>query len=375
MIFKYGNNDVTAVYYGSTLISQTYYGSRVLTLDPTFNPNLNNVVQTIAVDSSDKIYVGGYFTTIGGSSISGNGLGILSSNGTVVPSPIISTAGIPVMAITIDSANNVYFGGNFTNITFNGSGYVRNRIAKFNNTIISSFAPNINGFVYALGTDNANNVYVGGQFSQVDSVNINRFVRFNSSGNRTSANITDITNNINTITVDKSAGIAYLGTVYTSGVGNASISKITTGNVYTNINSTFTNNINTIAFDSTNLRVGGLFTSPANYAAILDTTGNIITPPTITTNNAVLAIATDYLNNLYMGGNFTSITIDGITTSCNRLVRIKSDGTLDTQFNSNITNGAVYAIAFDSSNNVYVGGSFTTINGVTYNRIARYLYS
>src|SRR5919202_1879531 len=71
---------------------------------------------------------------------------------------------------------------------------------------------------------------------------------------------------------------------------------------------------------------------------------------------------------IYAGGAFT--TVNGITR--NRIARMNADGSLDTAFNP--TGGMDYrvnAIAIDSSGKLYAGGDFTTVNGTARNYIAR----
>ncbi|MEG3894539.1 DUF4347 domain-containing protein, partial [Microcoleus sp. SVA1_B6] len=75
------------------------------------------------------------------------------------------------------------------------------------------------------------------------------------------------------------------------------------------------------------------------------------------------AIINDWI---YVGGTFT--TIGGVTR--NRIARLNSDGTVDPTFNPN-ANSEVDAIALDSSGNLIVGGAFTNIGGSTRNYIAK----
>src|SRR4030066_154984 len=84
-------------------------------------------------------------------------------------------------------------------------------------------------------------------------------------------------------------------------------------------------------------------------------------------NGGIFAIAIQSDNKILLGGGFT--TIGGVTR--NRIARVNSDGTLDTGFNPN-ANGGILAIAIQSDNKILLGGSFTTIGGVTRNYIARY---
>ena len=71
---------------------------------------------------------------------------------------------------------------------------------------------------------------------------------------------------------------------------------------------------------------------------------------------------------IYAGGNFTSV--NGIPRWA--IARLNSDGSLDTTFNSLPgLNGAVNAIAIDSSGKLLVGGDFSTVNGTSRPGLAR----
>ena len=80
-------------------------------------------------------------------------------------------------------------------------------------------------------------------------------------------------------------------------------------------------------------------------------------------NNTITAVVVDGAGNLYAGGTFT--TIGGVTA--NRVA--KWNGTIWTPL-GNGTNGNVSTLALDPSGNLYVGGAFTTAGDVTANRIA-----
>jgi len=87
------------------------------------------------------------------------------------------------------------------------------------------------------------------------------------------------------------------------------------------------------------------------------------------TNGAVNCVTVDpSTGKIYIGGNFT--TWNGVTR--NRIARLNTDGTLDTSFDPgagfNIT---VNVITLDSLGKLYVGGSFTAYSGVTANRIIK----
>jgi uncharacterized delta-60 repeat protein len=73
---------------------------------------------------------------------------------------------------------------------------------------------------------------------------------------------------------------------------------------------------------------------------------------------------------ILIGGSFT--TVGGVTRK--RVARLNSDGSLDTSFNLNADlnlNGAVYAMAVQSDGKILIGGDFTMVGSTTRNRIAR----
>ena len=83
-------------------------------------------------------------------------------------------------------------------------------------------------------------------------------------------------------------------------------------------------------------------------------------------DNSVLSIspATDGSDDVYVGGAFTSYN----GSASNRIIRLNSDGSVDTAFNvGNGFNGVVFSLspATDGSGDVYVGGAFTSYNGST----------
>lgn len=72
---------------------------------------------------------------------------------------------------------------------------------------------------------------------------------------------------------------------------------------------------------------------------------------------------------IIIGGQFT--TVNGFQQ--HRVAQINSDGSFDTNFNSNNlgANGTVYDIALDANGKILIVGDFGTYNGIPRNRIAR----
>lgn len=122
--------------------------------------------------------------------------------------------------------------------------------------------------------------------------------------------------------------------------------------------------------------VGGLFTSydgqPYNRIVRLNEDGSVDTTFNIGTgfNNWVQLIVLQEDGKILAGGWFTEYNGE----SYNRIIRLNSDGSIDTTFN--IGTGFdfvmnISSITIQPNGKILVGGSFTEYNGETHNRIIR----
>jgi len=111
------------------------------------------------------------------------------------------------------------------------------------------------------------------------------------------------------------------------------------------------------------LTIGAIINAQAG--GDLDTTFN----PGIGANNGVFRIAQQSDGKTLIGGSFTSYN----GTSINKIARLNTDGSLDTTFNPGTTgaNSSVQSIALQSDGKILIGGQFTTYNSTAINRIAR----
>jgi len=118
------------------------------------------------------------------------------------------------------------------------------------------------------------------------------------------------------------------------------------------------------------IRVGAALTLLASLFsfATVHAVGETWSPLGSGMDKEVYALAFDSNGNLYVGGSFT--TAGGVTA--NRIA--KWDGTSWSALGSGVNDGDVSALAVDDdSGNLYVGGSFTTADGdVTVNHIAKW---
>jgi len=86
-------------------------------------------------------------------------------------------------------------------------------------------------------------------------------------------------------------------------------------------------------------------------------------------NQNPTVILIDSNDELYVGGDFTNYS--GLTR--NRLIRLNSDGSLDNTFNigTGFSGGSVDALFIDSGGKILCGGSFTSYQGTSANGIIR----
>ena len=86
-------------------------------------------------------------------------------------------------------------------------------------------------------------------------------------------------------------------------------------------------------------------------------------------NNLVLTIVLQSDGKILVGGDFTEFNGNPV----NRIARLNSDGTIDNSFTigTGFNSGGVWSIALQSDGKILAGGSFTSYNGSSANRIVR----
>ena len=127
----------------------------------------------------------------------------------------------------------------------------------------------------------------------------------------------------------------------------------------------------------TKLILGGDFTTVSDYdgqriCRIIKSTGNVDNTFDVGTgfNDDVLSLNVLADNSIIVGGSFTSFN----GTTSNRITKLSVNGAIDSSFNTNTGtgfNGDVYAVSIQSDGKIIVGGNFTEFNTVSRNKIAR----
>ena len=142
--------------------------NRIARLDATngladsFNPNANNGVQSIVVQADGKILACGYFTSIGGTNR--NYIARLDAV-TGAADSWNPNADNEIYSIAVQSDGKILAGGTFFTI----GGQTRNHIARLDAVTgaADSFNPNPNsfGYVYAIAVQSDGKILVGGDFT------------------------------------------------------------------------------------------------------------------------------------------------------------------------------------------------------------------
>ncbi len=150
-------------------------------IDTSFNSGagFNAAVNVIRFDSSGSLWVGGDFTSYSGSTV--NRIIKLNPNGTRDASFDTGSGfgGGSVIDIQFDSSGSLWVGGGFTTYKGVSTPYIAKILpdGTRDTTFVTSSANAPNTSVYTVAVDNADNVYIGGNFTQVGTVaNNSRYI-------------------------------------------------------------------------------------------------------------------------------------------------------------------------------------------------------
>ena len=131
-----------------------------------WNPNANNTVQTIAVDSdTNTVYLGGYFAKVGGKTHSR--LAAVDENLGAPVATFKPSANAAVMALQITNGT-LYAGGNFTTMDGAAASYV-SALTLDTGALVPGWSGATDGEVVAeTVTPDGSKLIVGGNFANVD---------------------------------------------------------------------------------------------------------------------------------------------------------------------------------------------------------------
>ncbi|MBC8094172.1 MAG: hypothetical protein H7Y43_00015, partial [Akkermansiaceae bacterium] len=299
----------------------------------TTGSGVNNAIKGIGLQSDGKLIVGGQFSSYQG--VAANRLMRLAADGTRDTNFTIGTGpNGDVTGLVVQSNDKMVIIGGFT--TYNGA--AASLVARLNldGTRDTNFNPNVYNFgANTLAVQSDGKVLLGGlQFFRSD-FQISRYgiVRLNTNGlMETSYNTNNFNGEVHALAVQPDGNVIAGGRF--SFAGRTNIVRLDTNGV---VDPTF----------NPSFAVRDVFQSVNSLA--LQPDGKIV-----------------------LGGLFENV---GSVMRTN-LARLNADGTDDTNFNNINLGGAiagkVNAVLLQPNGKIIVGGIFGTVNGLTYNRLARF---
>lgn len=303
---------------------------------------------------------------------------------------IISGTDARVVCNRVQPDGKIIIGGSFSKY----NGISANRIARLNTdgTIDTTFdigtgftTTSINQGITEIVLQADGKIIVAGTFTAYNGIPCKDLVRLNSNGTLdTTFNIgTGFNNTINAISIQSDGKIFVCGafTLFNNNTANYILKLNTDGTLDTTFDS------NTNLFDAAiidlaiqsdgKIIVVGNFTNyggyPQNKVARLNPNGSLDymfndqgTGFVGTTNSVGIHTG----GKIIIGGNFTSY--NGV--SKNHLIRLETDGTIDTTFNTGTVTGpssAVTSVNIQSDGKIIILGSFLAYNNINRYKIAR----
>jgi uncharacterized delta-60 repeat protein len=346
----------------------------------------NNSVYALAVQPDEKILLGGDFTSFGWAVV--GRLIRINSDGTP-DSSFVSNMGVGgnsgVSAIAIQPDGKILVGGSF--FTWNGT--TVGRIVRLNSdgTVDTDFSTQVGtgapAQVLAITLQPDGKILVGGFFTSWDGVTVGKLVRLNSDGSRDTDFSTQVSagasNDVRGIALQSDGKILVGGTLNTW--NNVSVGRIVRLNSDGSRDTAFSTQISTggnsipldVAVQSDGkILVAGLFNTwngtnvgrivRLNSDGTLDTAFTTANGTGADTNIIKVVVQSD--GKILVCGQF--ILWNGTTVG--RIVRLNSDGTLDADFTTANGTGAgstTRAVTVQSDGKILVGGDFNSWNGDT----------
>lgn len=390
-------------------------------------PNITDVVppqvNALAVQPNGKIVVGGRFVSVQASNsatfVRRNHIARFNADGsldtTYIPNPNNLVLALVSQLEPLDFSGTpraahgdgkIVIAGGFTSLkpgspdTTQAPGAtgvtVRNRVARLNSdgTVDSEFDPNANNAVSTLAVQRDGKIILGGSFTTLQPVGNDspsprgRIARVNANGTLDSEFFPNAGGNVLSVALAPDGGIL-VGGYFTSVWGRGSVTSTRTyvarfnpdGSVDPAFNAGANYAVAAFAFQPDGkIVLGGYFTAlqskglPAavsrNRLARVNGDGTLDNTFSLDAGGRPLVSVVQTINNvpkLVIGGSFTSV--GGLTR--NYLARLNADGSVDSTFTPASPNGRVLAIAVQGDGKLVIGGAFNLVGTTTRNYIAR----
>jgi len=338
-------------------------------VDDGYAPQLDGVVNALAVQPSGHGIVGGEFTSLNG--VSCARLCRLDAAGQIAAGFGPTGLNGDVFALWVEADGAVTVGGAFTE----GFGGVRARLLRLNadGSIASSAGAGVNGTVRALARQPDGRLLIGGDFNQIGgSWPSRRIARQLASGSIDTSFLAEVDGSVLAIALLDDGRILIGGTfANVSGVARQNLAVLRP-NGQVDFNASFNANgaVRTITRDADGtLVIGGAFTqidgiALSRLARMTPDGGSVYGLAAAGAGVRATLVHSD--GQLILGGDF--LAIDNQPRA--RLARLDQERQLESSWRA-VTGDSVQAIAEQPDGSLLVGGRFVSANGEPRSRLAR----
>ena len=281
-----------------------------------------------------------------------------------------------VNAVVTQPDGRTIIAGEFNEV----DGVRRPRLARLlgNGSLDPSFDPGLgpDNRVIALALQTDNKLLIAGSFNSFGGTPRKGLARLNNDGSLDTSFVpwSFAYGDIQALAVQPDGRILIGGSFYSTNVpAHNNLCRLTPeGNLDTSFNPVLSGTVKTIVVQPDGRILAGGYLWSSSYANIVrlwhngsrDTTFG----PSLTTSDMVNVLALQPDGRVLVGGRFTSI--GGLNR--NLLARLEANGTVDATFDPKLNQKAqVETIVLQSDSKILIGGTFTSINLMLVNRLAR----
>jgi uncharacterized delta-60 repeat protein len=341
------------------------------TPDNSFNTGIgyNKSVFSIVQQNDGKIIVGGFFTTYSGTTQ--NYITRLNADGSL-DSSFNTGIGFDniVRSIVLQPDGKIIVGGDFGSYNGTSQNYITRLNADGSRDTSFNIGSGFSSYVDTVALQPDGKIIVGGLFNAYNGISRISIIRLNEDGSLdTSFNIgTGFNNAIISLAIQNDGKIIVGGyfSTYNGSIKYKILRLNVDGSIDNSFNtgSGFVGNVNTLTLlPDGKIIVGGNFvdyngTSRSDIIR-LNTDGSLDTDFNIGSgfNNVVYCTKIQNDGKIIVGGFFSSYN----GTIQNNIVRLNTDGSVDTSFNTGVGfNNSVFSIALLNDGKIMLGGGFTT---------------
>jgi uncharacterized delta-60 repeat protein len=323
-------------------------------IDADFDPNPNGAVSAIAVQSDNKILIGGSFTSLTPkgttTAVTRTVLARLESSG-AVDTGFTTSANGAVSSIVVEPDGRILIAGNFSTVIVGETSHTAAGVARLNadGTFVSGFAPNTNNPVSTVRLYGDGKILIGGSFTTV----------------------TPSTGPGSPLTTHTRNGIAMLNS---------------DGSLVESFDPNPNDVVNTIVpLEGGDILVGGRFSAFTPNGATeaitrrglarIKSDGTLVTTYDPNPSSQIVAMIVQSTGDAIVAGPFTGFRPAGSVAVqlTGGLARIKPDGSVDAGFKTSVggATGDVRTLAYRADGTMFIGGAFSSIAGSTSRNLIR----